>query len=1760
LALALGHALAAVSLSTTTPAVQNFDTIGTTATATLPTDFKADRPATVRTVGSYAAAGTATTQAGGTNLSSSAANGTYNFGATASATDRAIGFLSSGTATASGNLYTQLVNNTGGNLSGLQISYDVEKYRNGTNANGFSIQLYYSTNGTSWTSAGATFLTSFPGDANSNGFANAPGATVPVSATLSQAIPNGSNFYLAWNYSVTSGTTTTNAQALAIDNISILGISGGGSTNPTGVGSANPNSVSVGGTTLLTVAVTPGTNPSSTGITVNANLSSIGGSNNQQFFDNGTNGDVTAGDNTFSFSATVANGTTGGAKNLTATVSDAQARSSVTPPFTLTVLTPTPPTGTGAANPAAVQAGTSTLLTVAVTPGANPTSTGIGVTGDLSSIGGLNNQQFYDDGTNGDVTGGDNTFSFNATVSAATANGSKSLPITITDGQGRTGNASISLSVQSAPTPAGAVVISQVYGGGGNAGATLKNDFIEIFNRSSNPVDLTGWSVQYASPGGGAGAAWNRRTPLSGVINPGQYFLIQEAQGAGGSTNLPTPDITGTIAMGAGDGKVALVRNNVDLPNGCPIGNPNVIDFVGYGTADCFEGPQAAPQLSNTTAALRARDGCKDTDFNGVNFTEVAPAPRNSSSPSNFCPAGDEAPEVFSTTPANGTTNVSLTSNVTINFDQAVNVAGSWYQISCGTSGTHTATVTGGPTSFTLDPDTNFAGSEQCTVTVLASQVTDQDLQDPPDNMAADYVFSFTTLIPRDPAEHLVMGNPSNATADLNNLNNYLLLKDQYVHSYNCDRGTPNWVSWHLDSSWLGTAPRQDDFRNDTTTPAPCYQVQGTDYSGSGFDRGHMTPSADRTSSIPDNSATFLMTNMVPQAPDNNQGPWADLENDLRAIVGQGKELYIISGGAGTGGVGSNGARTTIANGNVTVPAQTWKVVMVLPVGNNDVSRVDNSTRTFAVIMPNQQGIRNDDWRKYLATVDQVEALTGYDFYSNVDPAIQAVIEARLDDELDTAPVANGQSATTAEDTPKQITLTASDFNVNNALTYTIVTPPANGMLSGTGGTLTYAPDENYNGPDSFTFKVNDGDKDSNVATVNINVTEVNDSPVANNDSKSTAEDTSLTFPVGDLLINDTAGASNESGQTLTVTSVTSTPDTHGTATLNAGQVTYTPAANFNGTASFDYQVCDNGTTGGAANIQCATGTVNITVNAVNDDPVATDDAATTDEDVAVTIDVTGNDHDLDGDSLSPATAGSGSHGTTAIVDNKIVYTPAADFNGSDSFTYTVSDSHGGTATANVTVTINPVNDKPTADAQSVSTNEDNAAALTLTGSDVETSAASLSFEVVASPTHGTLSGTGSNLTYTPAANYNGGDSFTFKVTDTGDGSSSALSSSEATVSINVTAVNDAPTANSQSAVTDEDTPKSLTLSGSDTETPAGNLTYTVTTGPAHGTLTGTGANRTYAPNLNYNGPDSFQFTVTDTGDGSSVALTSAPASVSIAVESINDAPVANAGPDQTLECAGALTLNGSASSDPDGDTPLTYQWREGTTVLGTGATLNTSRPFGSHTITLKVTDPSGAFSEDTVIVNVVDTTMPTITPNNLTILLDNLTIVFNSQTVTINGLTFPFNGYSFAFNGQTFAFNGQTVTINGQPYPLNGQTITLWSPNKKYHTIKVSDLVKSASDSCDSGVNLNSVVIANVTSDEGSLSNNDIIIGADCKSVQLKADRNGNGNGRVYTITFRVRDAAGNATTLARQVIIPRNGIGAIDSGVAYTVTSSCQ
>ena len=533
----------------------------------------------------------------------------------------------------------------------------------------------------------------------------------------------------------------------------------------------------------------------------------------------------------------------------------------------------------------------------------------------------------------------------------------------------------------------GAAVISQLYGAGGNSGSTFKNDFVEIFNRGNTSVSLAGWSIQYTSA---SGAQWSP-TALTGTLAPGQYYLVKLAAGGGGTTDLPAPDAIGTTDMNGSQGKIALVSSTTPLSGTCPLGNPQVIDFVGYGAANCFEGPAPAPTLNATQANFRSHQGCKDTDFNGENFVAATPSPRNTAAPLNLC-AGDFAPTILGTSPATNETHVLPGTNITINFDEQVSGSGNWFQISCADSGLHTATVSGGPFSFTLNPDVDFGFDEVCAITVFAAQVTDLDLNDPPDNLAADFNFTFTTV--RDPAEHMVMGNPSNATPNEADTTNFLLMKPQYALSYNDSRRIPNWTSWHLDSTWQGNAPRQDDFREDVDLPPGFHLVQETDYVGSGFDRGHMCPSADRTSSIKDNSATFVMTNMIPQAPGNNQGPWADLEDYLRTFL-PGNEIYIISGGSGVGGIGSNGALNILASG-VTVPAITWKVALILPAGDNDLARVDNNTRTIAVIMPNDHAIRFDQWEDFLVTIDQVEAVSGYDFYSNVPTSVQNTIESRL--------------------------------------------------------------------------------------------------------------------------------------------------------------------------------------------------------------------------------------------------------------------------------------------------------------------------------------------------------------------------------------------------------------------------------------------------------------------------------------------------------------------------------------------------------------------------------------------------------------------------------------------------------------------------------------------------------------------------------------------------------------------------------------------
>lgn len=257
----------------------------------------------------------------------------------------------------------------------------------------------------------------------------------------------------------------------------------------------------------------------------------------------------------------------------------------------------------------------------------------------------------------------------------------------------------------------------------------------------------------------------------------------------------------------------------------------------------------------------------------------------------------------------------------------------------------------------------------------------------------------FKTLVQTStPAENMLLGNPSGATTNILTPDNYYMEKPQYSLSYSNTKRTTNWTSWHVYSGDIGSTSYQGDFRADATLPSGWYQVTQYDYAFStyGFDRGHVCPSADRTSSVENNSATFVMTNMIPQAQQNNQQTWADLENYGRTLVGAGNEIYIVAGPNGQGGTSDVGTFNTV-NAGVVVPAFTWKIIVVLPIGNDDINRISTTTRVIAVKMPNSVTCSDHPWTYYRVSVDELETLTGYDFLSNVSDAVENVIEASVD-------------------------------------------------------------------------------------------------------------------------------------------------------------------------------------------------------------------------------------------------------------------------------------------------------------------------------------------------------------------------------------------------------------------------------------------------------------------------------------------------------------------------------------------------------------------------------------------------------------------------------------------------------------------------------------------------------------------------------------------------------------------------------------------
>jgi endonuclease G len=244
---------------------------------------------------------------------------------------------------------------------------------------------------------------------------------------------------------------------------------------------------------------------------------------------------------------------------------------------------------------------------------------------------------------------------------------------------------------------------------------------------------------------------------------------------------------------------------------------------------------------------------------------------------------------------------------------------------------------------------------------------------------------------------NLLMGNPTSATTAIAMADNYLIDQGYYVESYNSTKGEPNWVSWHLDASNITSSTgRQNDFAAFNGLPAGFFEVQSTAFSGSGFDRGHNCPSGDRTSSVNANDATFLMTNMIPQAPQNNEQTWANLEEYIRTQVSAGNEAYIIMGSYGTGGTGSISTANSVDATHVNVPSNVWKVAVILPVGNGDISRITATTRVIAVNTPNINSI-NSDWTQYITTVSAIEAASNVSLLTALPANVRMALESVKD-------------------------------------------------------------------------------------------------------------------------------------------------------------------------------------------------------------------------------------------------------------------------------------------------------------------------------------------------------------------------------------------------------------------------------------------------------------------------------------------------------------------------------------------------------------------------------------------------------------------------------------------------------------------------------------------------------------------------------------------------------------------------------------------
>jgi hypothetical protein len=551
---------------------------------------------------------------------------------------------------------------------------------------------------------------------------------------------------------------------------------------------------------------------------------------------------------------------------------------------------------------------------------------------------------------------------------------------------------------------------------------------------------------------------------------------------------------------------------------------------------------------------------------------------------------------------------------------------------------------------------------------------------------------------------------------------------------------------------------------------------------------------------------------------------------------------------------------------------------------------------------------------------------------------------------VDDVPVATADTTSVPEDGEVSIDVLANDSGLGDApVSVVAVSAGFHGVALLVGNQLHYAPAANYHGPELLTYTISDGDGETASATVTIDVTSVNDVPVAGADLATTAEDTAIDL---DVLANDQLGDAPAS-----VVS-TSAPVHGGVVITAAGTILYTPAPDYHGTDAFSYTVAD-------ADGEGATATVTIAITAVDDVPQAVADAAVVDEDAEATIAVLANDQGLGDAPVTIIDVATPAHGRAILTGDQVRYVPAPDFNGADVFAYTIADADGQQSTAQVTITVTPINDTPTAADDVVTVDEDSVANSIPVESNDQLGDAPTALALVAAPTHGVAAVVGELLLYTPDANFHGSDSLRYSLTDA-DGEVAA-----ATVTISVSSVNDVPVAVDDEAAVDEDRSVTISVRANDHggDEP---VLITALTAPENGTALLIGNEVQYLPAPDRFGLDSFTYTITDVDGETSTAT------VRVTVASVNDTPVAQADAFTIMEDSGSATFSVLRNDLGLGDAPVAIATvtaaAHGNAAAVSGEIHYTPSPdfFGADTFQYTITDLDGESATALVTVTVL--------------------------------------------------------------------------------------------------------------------------------------------------------------------------------------------